>query len=231
MSIIGIIGAMDEEISVLKSKMDIVSVQSIVGVDFHMGTMAGKSVALVCSGIGKVNAAVCAQVLVDRYAVDYVINVGVAGAIGELKVGDVVISGDTVQHDFDCSAFGHEPGFIPRMQESEFKSDDRLVKLALDAAHEMIKDKNVVVGRVASGDAFVSDTEKKAWIYHTFEASCVEMEGAAIAQTCWLNRIPFVIIRTMSDSADEDAGVSFDESVVETADAAGAIVARIVERL
>jgi len=210
---IGIIGAMDEEVAFIKGVAEIISAKNIIGLDFYVGKYGSNSVVIVKCGIGKVNAAACTQVLIDHFAVDCVINVGVAGAIyKELKIGDVVISSDTVQHDMDATSFGDPIGMIPRMKESLFKADDSLIALAKDAG-SLLEGHNVYVGRVASGDQFVSSMEKKEFIWNTFKGYCVEMEGASIAQVCYLNKIPFVIVRSISDNADGEANISFSEFV------------------
>ena len=204
MKTIGIIGAMEEEIENIKPHIDIISTKNIVGLDFYMGKMGGNNVVLVRSGIGKVNAAVCSQVLIDLYAVDYIINVGVAGAINkELKIGDVVIATDTMHHDMDTTYFGDEIGIIPRMEESSFKADDELINIALQASKDTIEN-NIYTGRIVSGDQFLCDIEKKNKIWSHFKAYCVDMESAAIGQTCYLNKIPFSIIRSISDNSDEN---------------------------
>ncbi len=212
MRTIGIIGAMEEEVSQLKSKMDIISTKNIVGADFYLGKMHGKSIILSRSGIGKVNAAVCTQVLIDLYAVDYCINIGVAGAINkELNIGDIVISKDAVHHDFDTTQFGDPIGTIPRLEARFFAADEELIKLAENTASELFVDKNVITGRIASGDQFVSSNDVKSKIWQNTKADCIEMEGAAIAQTCFLNKIPFVIIRSISDKADSNAENNFEK--------------------
>ena len=205
MKTIGIIGAMEEEIENIKPYIDIISTKNIVGVDFYMGKMGGNNVVLVRSGIGKVNAAVCSQVLIDLYAVDYIINVGVAGAINkDLKIGDVVIATDTMHHDMDTTYFGDDIGIIPRMEESAFKADNELIEIALKSSYDVLENNNVVTGRIVSGDQFLCDIEKKNKIWSHFKASCVDMESAAIGQACYLNKIPFCIIRSISDNSDED---------------------------
>ena len=202
MRTIGIIGAMEEEISFLREKMDIVTTKSVVGLTYYVGRYEGNNVVLVKSGIGKVNA-------------DYIINTGVAGGLSpELHVGDILISVDAVQHDMDTSAFGDPIGVIPRMAESYFKADEALVELAQEAAKTCGLDCRIITGRVASGDQFIATQEAKDKIRKTVKGDCAEMEGAAIAHACWLNRIPFLIIRAISDSANEDAGMSFDEFCV-----------------
>ncbi|MBS5793639.1 MAG: 5'-methylthioadenosine/adenosylhomocysteine nucleosidase [Lachnospirales bacterium] len=205
MKTIGIIGAMEEEIENIKPYIDIISTKNIVGLDFYMGKMGGNNVVLVRSGIGKVNAAVCSQVLIDLYAVDYIINVGVAGAINkDLKIGDVVIATDTMHHDMDTTYFGDDIGIIPRMEESAFKADNELIEIALKSSSDVAENNNVVTGRIVSGDQFLCDIEKKNKIWSHFKASCVDMESAAIGQACYLNKIPFCIIRSISDNSDED---------------------------
>lgn len=232
MKIIGIIGAMEEEIVSLKSEMELVTAKNIVGIDFYMGKMHGRSIVLVRSGIGKVNAAICTQVLIDLYAVDYIINVGVAGAISkDLSIGDIVISKDAVHHDMDCTSFGYEIGVIPRMTDSFFTGDDHLVKIARECGEELFPDKGIYVNRIASGDKFVSGNEDKQKIWADFKAFCVEMEGAAIAQACFLNKIPFVIIRAISDQADSNAGVSFDKFVIGAAKSSSELVSKMITKL
>lgn len=229
---IGIIGAMEEEVAILKSKVEIISVKEIVGVEFFMGKMSGKNVVIVRSGIGKVNAAICTQVLIDMYGVDYIINIGVAGAISkELNIGDVVISDDLVQHDFDLVGAGYEVGIIPRIKDSYFKADDELIHLAKQACQTTLQENACFVGRIATGDVFVSNMEQKQIISKRFKAYCVEMEGAAIAHTATLNRVPFVVIRSISDKADENANNSFDEFVEKSAKNASKVVENIIENL
>lgn len=215
MRTIGIIGAMEEEISFLREKMDIVTTKSVVGLTYYVGRYEGNNVVLVKSGIGKVNAAVCTQAMIDHFGVDYIINTGVAGGLSpELHVGDILISVDAVQHDMDTSTFGDPIGVIPRMAESYFKADEALVELAQEAAKTCGLDCRIITGRVASGDQFIATQEARDKIRKTVKGDCAEMEGAAIAHACWLNRIPFLIIRAISDSANEDAGMSFDEFCV-----------------
>ena len=204
MKTIGIIGAMEEEIESIKPHIDIISTKNIISLDFYMGKMGGNNVVLVRSGIGKVNAAICSQVLIDLYAVDYIINTGVAGAINkDLKIGDIVIATDTMHHDIDTTYFGDEIGIIPRMN-SIFKADKNLIELALNASTEINQNNSIVTGRIVSGDKFISNTEEKNKILSHFKAFCVDMESAAIGQTCYLNKIPFAIIRSISDNADEN---------------------------
>ena len=207
---IGIIGAMEEEVTLLKESMNVVTTRNVIGCDFFVGSVEGSShnIVLVRSGIGKVNAALCAQVLIDIFAVDSVINVGVAGAIDRtLKVGDIVISSDAIQHDFDTSALGDEPGYISRMDTSIFAADINLIDAATDAVEELGLVPNI--GRIASGDQFIADLDSKHRIQTLFNPLCCEMEGAAIAQVCYFNHIPFLIVRAISDKADDSASMDY----------------------
>lgn len=214
MKTIGIIGAMEEEITGIKDIIVIVTAKIVAGLEFFIGKYQNNSVVLVRSGIGKVNAAICAQILIDHFGVDYVINVGVAGAVyHELSVGDIVISEDTVQHDMDTSIFGDPIGIIPRMEESYFKADENLVRMAVEAAKELSDEIHVFKGRIASGDQFISSAEGKAKIWKNVQGYCAEMEGAAIAQVCYLNQIPFVIIRSISDNAEAQADIAYEKFV------------------
>lgn len=206
MKTIAIIGAMEEEIAAIKQKMEVITTKNVIGIDFYLGKMNGKSIVLVKSGVGKVNAAICTQILIDLFGADYCINVGVAGAVSnELEIGDVVISDDVVTHDFDATALGkYEIGIIPDMEKSFFPADRELIEMAQKIGAEFIQS-NVVVGRIASGDQFIGNHEDKQTIWNRFKAMCVEMESVAVAQTCYLNKIPFVIIRSISDKADPEA--------------------------
>ena len=232
MKTIGIIGAMEEEIAYLREKIEIVTTKSVIGLQFYIGKYCGNSIVLVVSGIGKVNAAVCTQVLIDHFAADYVINTGVAGAINEtLHIGDILISTDAVQHDMDVSALGDPVGTIPRLAESYFKADEMMVQIAQEAAAEIADDFKVILGRVASGDRFIGTKEGKDRIKNNVQGDCAEMEGAAIAHACWLNRIPFVIIRAISDSADEEADMSFDQFCKMAAKRSSDLVERMLEKV
>lgn len=212
MSIIGIIGAMDEEVSILKDRMVLKEVKTIASMDFYHGTLEGKEVVIVRSGIGKVNAAVCTQILVNVYNVTTVINTGVAGSLrNEINIGDIVLSKDALNHDMDATGFGYELGIIPRMDNSIFVADEKLVELAKKVCEEVNPDITTHVGRVVSGDQFISDREKKEMLVNTFDGYCTEMEGAAIAQTAYLNKIPYLVIRAISDKADNSAEMDYSE--------------------
>lgn len=207
---IGIIGAMDEEVAKLKEKMESPVVRAKAGMGFYKGVLAGKETVVVRSGVGKVNAAVCTQILVDDYDISAVINTGIAGSLrSEINIGDIVVSEDVLHHDMDARGFGYAPGQIPRMDTLAFVADKHLAETALLANQVANPDITAFRGRVVTGDQFISDDEKKQYIRDTFGGSCTEMEGAAIAQTAYLNRIPFVIVRAISDKADGSASVDY----------------------
>ena len=210
--ITGIIGAMEEEVAKLKSDMTEVIQSTKAGMNFLKGKLYGKDVVVVRSGIGKVNAAICTQILIDDYKISRVINTGVAGGLyKELEVGDIVISSDALHHDFDVTGFGYKEGIIPRMGTSIFVADKALAKKAKEICEEVNPDIKCFIGRVVSGDQFVSTNEKKTWLVEKFNGYCTEMEGSGIAHTAFLNNIPFIIIRAISDKADGSAKVDYSE--------------------
>lgn len=212
MNKIGIIGAMDEEVNQLKDKMSDVQVSKKASMEFYTGKLEGKEVIVVRSGIGKVNAAICTQILIDEYNAEAVINTGIAGSLkAEINIGDIVISTDVMYHDMDATGFGYEPGIIPRMESSIFTADSTIMKSAYEVCKKVNPDIQVHYGRVVSGDQFISDKEKKNWIVDKFKGFCTEMEGAAIAHTAFLNQIPFLIVRAISDKADDSAHMDYSE--------------------
>jgi len=212
MNKIGIIGAMDEEVHIIKNQMQEVEIKRIASMEFYEGKLQGKAVVVVRCGIGKVNAAVCTQILADLYQVDVVINTGVAGSLrNEIDIADIVLSTDALQHDMDATGFGYEPGVIPRMEQSIFEAEERLLTLAKTVCEEVIPEVGVHTGRIVTGDQFISDNAKKTWLVEKFAGYCTEMEGAAIAQAAYLNQIPFLIIRAISDKADHSAEMSYAE--------------------
>ncbi|OUP50328.1 5'-methylthioadenosine/adenosylhomocysteine nucleosidase [Lachnoclostridium sp. An181] len=207
---IGIIGAMEEEVQVLKNEMEAEEVKDIAGMTFYKGTLCGKETVVVQSGIGKVNAAICTQVLADQFGVDVVINTGIAGSLdADIDIGDIVISTDAVEHDMDASAFGDSVGQVPRMDTFSFPADEQLVKKAVEANEQANPDVRTFTGRVVSGDQFVSSSEVKDRLVKLFRAKCTEMEGAAIAHAAYLNQISCVIIRAISDKADNSATMDY----------------------
>jgi adenosylhomocysteine nucleosidase len=212
MNIVGIIGAMEEEVASLKQEMEITEVKNYASLDFYIGKMNNKDVVVVRCGIGKVNAAICTQLLIDKFNVTMIINTGVAGAVSsKLDIGDIVISSDAIQHDMDATGFGYKLGEIPRMKESIFKADENLIHIAKKASETIETDNKVYVDRVVSGDKFISDANVKEKLSNDFQGFCAEMEGASIAHVCYLSNIPYVVIRSISDKADNSAEVNFAE--------------------
>lgn len=203
---IGIIGAMDEEVAALKEAMEVTETVERASMLFVKGKLVGKEVIVVRSGVGKVNAAVCAQILASEFQVDALINTGIAGSLdAQIDIGDMVISTDALHHDMDATSFGYPIGEVPRMDILAFPADEKLVKLAAEANTEANPDIHTFTGRVVSGDQFVASDEVKARIVDNFGGLCTEMEGAAIAHTAYLNKISYVIIRAISDKADGSA--------------------------
>ena len=210
MNTIGIIGAMEEEVAILKEKMSDVTVLEKAGMEFYKGTLGGHPAVVVRSGIGKVNAGICTQILADLFQVEAVINTGVAGSLkAEINIGDIVLSTDTMQHDVDAREFGYPLGQIPRMDTLTFPADEVLRAAALKVCREVNPEIQVFEGRVASGDQFVADKETKDKIIANTQAYCTEMEGAAIGQAAYLNKIPYLVIRAISDKEDDSAHVDY----------------------
>lgn len=209
---LGIIGAMAEEVEQLKREMEQPEIVSVAGMDFYRGRIGGKDTVVVRSGVGKVNGAVCVQILVDRFGVDGIVNTGIAGSLkAEINIGDLVLATDAIQHDVDATQFAYPLGQIPQMETIAFTADLNLRKKALDCCREVNPDIGVHEGRVLTGDQFVSSKEKKAWLVKNFEGVCTEMEGAAIAQAAYLNKVPFLIVRAISDKADDSAQMDYEE--------------------
>lgn len=230
--LIGIIGAMHEEIIELKSVMDDLTEEKVINLTFYRGKLRGKDVVLVEGGIGKVNASVCTTLLIDHFKVDQIIFTGVAGGVNpEIQVGDIVVSTDLIEHDFDCTAFGSAPGEIPRMETSTFVADKKLMETAMEVAYEKFDKEKVWVGRIISGDQFIASVEKVKWLNETFKAECTEMEGAAVAHVCYMFNVPFVILRAISDNANHDGAVDFAEFTALAAKNSKDIVEGILDRI
>lgn len=230
---LGIIGAMDIEVQMLKKKMELLGTRVVSEMHFYIGRLEGVPVVVVQSGIGKVNAAVCAQTLCREFGVTHIINTGIAGALNpHLDIGDIVVSCGAVHHDFDCTAFGYGNCRIPGMP-TVFEADRELGEMAFYAAYS-IHPGCVVTGTIASGDQFVSSDALKATIHDkTLEfctgAMCAEMEGAAIAQVAYLNDVPFVILRTISDKAGEGAVMLYEEFEIQTAERSAQVVLELAK--
>ena len=228
---IGIIGAMESEVAVLKERMEITRTVEKAGMTFWSGKIGSTEIVLVQSGIGKVNAAACTQILIDCFEVTHILNTGIAGSLDDrLAIGDIVVSTDALQHDMDATPFGYEAGQVPGLSVKAFPADAEFRAMAVEAVKTAAPDVKVFEGRVVSGDQFISSQVKKDAIRDAFGGLCTEMEGAAIAQTAWLNHIPFVILRSISDNANDDAGKAYSEIEAEAAAHCSAITASIIAR-
>ena len=206
---LGIIGAMSVEVETLKSAMKELTVTKKAGMEFYDGVLEGLHVVVVQCGVGKVNAAMCAQVLCDCFDVTHLVNTGIAGSLcADLDIGDLVVSSDAMYHDFDVQHFGYEMGEVPGMGVLTFRADEAMTERALTAA-EAVHPGHVKVGRIASGDMFVAGREIKEQIIAKTHAMCTEMEGTAIAHVAFRNQIPFVILRAISDKADDSADMDY----------------------
>jgi adenosylhomocysteine nucleosidase len=228
---IGIIGAMQEEIELLLRELQDQEAAQHAGITYYTGKFHGRKVVLCKSGVGKVNAAVCTQVLIDRFGAEAVIFTGVAGALDPaLNIGDIVVSRSCVQHDMDVTALGFARGVIPFQDASEFGSDERLAELAVEAGQRVFPG-HCRSGKVLSGDQFIADRDTVRRLHEEMGGTCTEMEGASVAQVCFMNAIPHVIIRSMSDKADGSAHVNFTEFTVEASNRSFAIVEDMIRRL
>lgn len=228
---IAVVGAMEQEIELLRESMANVKHVSFGKFSAYEGELAGKRMVLVLSGIGKVNAAVSTSWVIHQFAPDCIINTGSAGGLGKgLKVGDVVIGETVAHHDVDVTAFGYVWGQVPQLP-AAFASDENLIRQAEKAA-KVFEGAAVTQGLIVSGDRFVHSSEGVAEIRSHFpEVKAVEMEAAAIAQTCHQLEVPFVIIRAVSDSADEKADISFEEFLKTAAVSSAKMVTEIVKSL
>lgn len=210
MSKIGIIGAMELEVEELKSKMTVANIVKKAGMEFYEGSLNNTDVVIVRSGVGKVNAALCVQILADNFSVTHIINTGVAGSLNaKLDIGDILISKDAIHHDVDATIFGYKLGEVPQLGVREFVADETLANLAKASCEEVNPDIHAMIGRVVSGDQFISSKEVKNNLIANFQGDCAEMEGASIAHGAYLNNIPFVIIRAISDKADDSAEMDY----------------------
>jgi len=228
---LGIIGAMAVEIAALKANMEDMTVTTRAGMDFCEGRMFGREVVVVQCGIGKINAAMCTQILVDCFCVTAVVNTGIAGSLrAELDIGDLVISEDAIHHDFDLHFWGRPIGQVPGMDVTAFPADEKLKKAAIAAA-ESVNPGHNKLGRVASGDQFICSQVQKDKIIADTGAACAEMEGASIAHTAYRNGIPFVIIRAISDKADNSAEMDYPTFEAIAADRCARVTMALVKML
>ena len=206
---VGIIGAMDSEVELLKSRVEGEQTHELAGLEFVEGTLEGVSVVVVKCGVGKVNAAMCAQALVSVFGCTRVINTGVAGSLdNRIEIGDIVVSTDAVEHDMDVTPLGYAPGEHPDLRLVAFEADLGLRAAVVEAARG-VDGVSVFEGRVCSGDQFIGSAEAKKRIVSAFGGMCCEMEGAAIAHVCHVAGVPFVVVRAISDKADDSGNVDY----------------------
>lgn len=232
MSKIGIIGAMELEVEELKAAMTVSKVEKKANMEFYEGTLNDASVVIVRSGVGKVNAALCTQILADVFEVSHIINTGVAGSLNaKLDIGDILISRDALHHDVDVTIFGYKPGEVPQLGLREFPADERLTALAKEACEKVNPDIHACLGRVVSGDQFISGDEIKERLIREYQGDCAEMEGASIAHGAYLNNIPFVIIRAISDKADNSAEMDYPVFEAAAAKHSAALVKELVQHI
>lgn len=228
MNKLGIIGAMELEIGALREELSDVRTVQRASMTFYEGTLRGLPAVVVQCGIGKVNAGLCVQILCDLFHVTHVVNTGVAGSLdAELDIGDLVISTDALYHDVDVTALGYPIGLMPGMGTLSFAADEGMIALAQAACARAASDVRVKAGRVVSGDQFIADRERKAFIAQTFEGLCTEMEGAAIAHAAHVNGLPFVVIRAISDKADDSAQMDYPTFERAAAKRSAALVAEM----
>ncbi len=228
---VAIIGAMEEEVTLLREKIEGKEQEVIAGCEYTTGEMEGVQVVLLRSGIGKVNAALSTAVLLEKYKPDYVINTGSAGGFNpDLHVGDVVISTEVRHHDVDVTVFGYEYGQVPQLP-AAFSADHKLIQIAESCAKE-ITDIQVVRGLIATGDSFMNDPVRVEYIRDKFnDLQAVEMEAAAIAQVSYQFGVPFVVIRALSDIAGKESNISFDQFLEKAALHSSELVMKMVAAL
>lgn len=235
---VGIIGAMQTEIDLLLKEMSPKNGEKNIRetksahLVYYEGVLNNIPAVVVRSGIGKVNAALCAQRLIMMFGVTEIIHTGIAGAMQKgLGIFDIVVSSEAVYHDMDATGFGYKKGQIPQMDVSNFPADKNMIEAVQKAYAETgsLKDHKLVVGVVASGDQFIANKEKKLEIKNNFDPCCVEMEGAAVAHACYLSDIPFLIIRCMSDMADDDHEKVYDFNEQTAADISSSLVLKMIQ--
>ncbi len=207
--LVGIIGAMELEVQGLKAKMDRAEVATISSIDFYRGNIDGADTVVAAAGIGKVNAAVCAQTMILKYSPDLIINAGVAGGLADgFKIGDMAVADAVAEHDMDTSPVGDPKGFISGINMIEMKCDKKIADM-IEAAARNEAGVNVKRGLIASGDQFIATEEQRERIIREFGAIAAEMEGASIGHVCTMNGVPFGVLRAISDGANDDSSMDY----------------------
>lgn len=227
-----IIGAMDIEIENFKHMMKNRKEQEVADIIFHKGSLLGKKIILLKSGIGKVNAALGTAIAVERFKADTIIFTGVAGAVNpSFEIGDIVISRDLIEHDYDVSQLKGKYPIVKNTHKGFYPADKKLINLAKKSSQRIMNKKNIHISTIATGDQFITDIKKVKWIYETFKAGAVEMEGASVAHVALMYKIPFVIIRTISDKADKSAKIDFNNFLISAAENSINIVSGMFETI
>ncbi|MBY5993570.1 5'-methylthioadenosine/S-adenosylhomocysteine nucleosidase [Ferrimonas balearica] len=228
---IGIIGAMEQEVALLRSHLDDLTIETVAGIEFYQGRLGDQAVVLTRSGIGKVTATIATTILIERFAPDYVVNTGSAGGFAQgLAIGDIVISSEVRHHDVDVTAFGYEMGQLPG-QPAAFRPHPKLVEAAKGAIAS-VGEVKAIEGLICTGDSFIADPARTQVMLSHFPAmAACEMEAAAIAQTCHQFGTPFVVIRAISDNANDDGAVDFDSFIVKAGEHSAKVVMAMVQKL
>ncbi len=226
----GIIAAMDVELEKLKASMENIKTETIGGTEFLTATLWGQDIVAAVSGVGKVNAAMCTQTMILKYSPEFIINSGVAGGLHKsLKICDIVVADSVIQHDMDTSPLGDPVGFISGIDIINIPCSKQIATLLKKAA----EDNNIhaICGTIASGDQFINSSEKKKFLVDSFNAVACEMEGGAIGHVCYKNNVPFCVIRSISDGADDSSHLSYPEFVKLAADNLEAVLKSFVASL
>lgn len=228
---IGIIGAMEIEVRSIAAAMTDAETKTISGIPFVSGKLSGTPAVIAKCGIGKVSAAVCAQILISVFNVEKIINTGVAGGLApELRQGDIVVASGFVEHDMDTTPLGDAPGYLSGLDIITLPCDKELSELAADVSAQT-QDYSTIRGIVATGDQFIASRERSDYIRTTFNASACEMEGGAIAHVCYMGGIPFTAVRCISDNADGEAGLSYADFSVIAAERCANLVLELFRRI
>lgn len=223
---VGIIFAMEEELNTFINLVDVKVEEKVFDLSFKKAIVNNLECIMTICGVGKVNAARTTQIMIDKYSVDCIINIGVAGGISNnLQIGDIVIGERIVQHDFDITAFNHEKGYIPNIGVF-IDCDKNLVSLVREVINE-----NYHLGIIASGDIFCTDNKMSEKINHKFSALCVEMEGASIAQVCKLDNVPFLVLRSISDIPNNQNVISYEEFLETSSKRVSEVLMKLLQRL
>ncbi|ASJ22227.1 5'-methylthioadenosine/S-adenosylhomocysteine nucleosidase [Brachyspira hampsonii] len=231
---IAIIGAMDSEITNFKGMIENIEEIEIANIIYYKGTLCGKNIVLLKSGIGKVNAAIATTIAIERFNVEKIIFTGVAGSGNpDYDISDIVISKDLIEHDFDTSDLDGEEltVLVKGYNKNYYPADASLIQLAKESAQKVIKENKVYIDTIATGDQFVGNNQKVKQIHNKFKAGAIEMEGAAVAHAALMYKVPFVVIRSLSDKADSDAVVDFPKFVVKSAQNSMKIVVEMLENM